>query len=144
MKDLTFQHVKWFPSRYILKGCTILLSRLSHIQLFTAPWTVVHQNPLSLEFSRQEYWRGLPLLTLWDCPNPGIEPLSLMSPASEGRFFISGPPEKPLLKGYAFLKGGEWFCSLSFLPLKKNLKLYRYTSWIVLLNIKLWGQMSPW
>ena len=53
MKDLTFQHVKWFPSRYILKACTIVLSHFSHIQLFTAPWTVVHQNPLSMEFSRQ-------------------------------------------------------------------------------------------
>ena len=33
---------------------------LSHVQLFAAPWTVAHQVPLSMEFSRQEYWRGLP------------------------------------------------------------------------------------
>ena len=43
--------------------------------------------PLSMEFSRQEYWSGLPFPTPEDLPNPGIEPASLVSPAFEGGFF---------------------------------------------------------
>ena len=43
------------------------------MQLFAAPWTVAHQAPLSMEFSRQEYWSGLP----GDLSDPGIEPMSL-------------------------------------------------------------------
>ena len=45
------------------------------------PWTVAHQAPLSMEFSRQEYWSGLPCPPLGDLPNPGIEPMSPVSPA---------------------------------------------------------------
>ena len=44
-------------------------------------WTVAHQAPLSMGFSRQEYWSGLPSPPPGDLPNPGIEPVSLMSPA---------------------------------------------------------------
>ena len=44
-------------------------------------WTVACQAPLSMEFSRQEYWSGLPFHTLGDLPNPGIKPTSLASPA---------------------------------------------------------------
>ena len=40
------------------------------------PWTVAHQAPLSLGFSRQEYWSGLPFPSPWDLPDPGIEPRS--------------------------------------------------------------------
>ena len=40
------------------------------------PWTVAHQAPLSMGFSRQEYWSGLPCPFPWDLPNPGIEPRS--------------------------------------------------------------------
>ena len=50
---------------------------LSHVQLFATPWTVAHQAPLSLEFSRQEYWSGLPCPAPGDLPNPGVEPRSL-------------------------------------------------------------------
>ena len=39
--------------------CVCVLRHFSHVQLFTAPWTVAHQAPLSMEFSRQEYWSGL-------------------------------------------------------------------------------------
>ena len=42
-----------------------------------APWTIAHQAPLSMGFSRQEYWSGLPFPTLGDLPNPGFEPKSL-------------------------------------------------------------------
>ena len=47
---------------------------LSHVQLFVTPWTVAHHAPLSVEFSRQEYWSGLPFPSSVDLPNPGIEP----------------------------------------------------------------------
>ena len=47
---------------------------LSRVQLFATPWTVAHQAPLSMEFSRQEYWSGLPFPSPGDLPDPGIEP----------------------------------------------------------------------
>ena len=51
---------------------------LSSVQLFASPWTVAYQAPQSMEFSRQEYWSGLPFLSLGDLPKPGIEPESLI------------------------------------------------------------------
>ena len=51
-------------------------------------WTVAHQAPLSMEFSRQEYWSGLPCPPPEDLPNPETEPASLMSPALAGGFFV--------------------------------------------------------
>ena len=54
------------------------------------PWTVVaHQAPLSIGFSRQQYWSELPLPSPGDLPNLGIEPESLASPALAGRFFTT-------------------------------------------------------
>ena len=53
------------------------------------PWTVAHQAPLSMGFSRQEYWRGLPFLPPGDLPDPGIEPASLASPALAGVLFTT-------------------------------------------------------
>jgi len=47
---------------------------LSRVRLFTAPWTLAYQAPLSIEFSRQEHWSGLPFPSPGDLPNPGIEP----------------------------------------------------------------------
>ena len=54
---------------------------LSHVWLFMTPWMVAHQAPLSMEFSRQEYWNGLPFPTPGDLPNPGMELISPTSPA---------------------------------------------------------------
>ena len=62
---------------------------LSHVQLFAAPCTVAHQAPLSMEFSRQEYWSRLPFPTPGDLPDPGIKPLSPAFPALAGRFFTT-------------------------------------------------------
>ena len=60
------------------------------------PWTVAHQVRLSMGFSRQEYWSGLPCPPLGGFPDPGIEPTSLMSQALSGGFFLrSEPPGKP-------------------------------------------------
>ena len=68
---------------------------LSHVQLFVTPWAVAHQAPLSVEFSRQEYWSGLPFPAPGDLPAPGVEPMSLSSPALAGEFFTTAPPGKP-------------------------------------------------
>ena len=53
-----------------------VLSRFSHVQLFVTPWTVAHQAALSMGFSRQEYWNGLPFPSPGDLPNSGIKPRS--------------------------------------------------------------------
>ena len=53
-----------------------LISHFSHILLFVTLWTVAHQVPQSMRFSRQENWNGLPCPSPWDCPDPGIKPAS--------------------------------------------------------------------
>ena len=68
-----------------------MLSCFSHVQLFAALWFVAHQAPLSMGFSRQEYWIGLPFPSLGDLPNPGIEPTCPMAPCIAGGFFITVP-----------------------------------------------------
>ena len=73
-------------------GC-IVLSHFSHVQLFVTLWTVACQAPPSMEFSRQEYWSGLPFPSPGDLPYPGIK---LRSPALQGDSLLSEPPEKPL------------------------------------------------
>ena len=57
---------------------------LSLVPVFVIPWTVARQAPLSMEFSRQEYWSGLSFPSLGDVPDPGIKPTS---PALAGGFF---------------------------------------------------------
>ena len=64
----------------------------SRVKLFTTPWTVARQASLSMGFSRQEYWSGLPCPPPEDLPNPGMELKSLSSPASSGGFFTPAPP----------------------------------------------------
>ena len=69
--------------------CMCVLSCFSHVQLCATLWTVALQAPLSMGFSWQEYWSGLPCPPPGDLPNPGIEPTSLMSPALAGGFFTT-------------------------------------------------------
>ena len=64
---------------------------LSHVQLFATPWTVACQIPLSMGFSRQEYWSELPFPSPGDLPNPGIEPRSALQADPSP----SEPPGKP-------------------------------------------------
>ena len=65
---------------------------LSHVRLFATPWTVAYQVPLSMGFSRQEYWSGLPFPSPGDLPDPGIDP---GSPALQADALLSekGPSE---------------------------------------------------
>ena len=67
-----------------------VLSRFSHVQLLAC------QDPLSMGFSRQEYWSGLSFPSPGDLPDPGIEPASPIAPALADGFFITKPPGKPL------------------------------------------------
>ena len=60
---------------------------LNCVQLFVTPQTVAHQAPLSMKFSRQEYWSGLPFPSPGDLPDPGIKSASLVSPSLTNRFF---------------------------------------------------------
>ena len=60
------------------------------------PWTVARQAPLSMGFSRQEYWSGWPFPPPGDLPDQGIKPVSPASPALAGRFFTTEPSVKPM------------------------------------------------
>ena len=69
--------------------CCAVLSHFSRVQLFVTLWTAARQVSLSMGFSRQEYWSGLPCPPPGDRPNPGIKPMSLMPPALTGGFFTT-------------------------------------------------------
>ena len=69
-----------------------VLNCFNHVQLFATPWTVAHQAPLSMGFSRQEYWSGLPCPSSGYLPDPGIKPVPRPSPALAVR---SLPPLAP-------------------------------------------------
>ena len=71
-----------------------VLSHLSHVRLFETLWTIAHEAPLSMRFSRKEYWSGLPCPPPRDLPNPGIKPASLMSPALAGGFFTTSTTQE--------------------------------------------------
>ena len=66
-----------------------VLSPSSHVPLFATPWTIAHQAPLSIGFSRQEYWSRLPCPPPGDLPDPGTEPTTLKSPALAGKLFTT-------------------------------------------------------
>ena len=66
-----------------------MLSCFSCVRPFVILWTVACQAPLSMEFSRQEYWSGLPCPPTGDLPNPGIKSTSLTTPAVADGFFAT-------------------------------------------------------
>ena len=69
--------------------------------IVVTPWTVACQAPLSMGFLRQEYWSGLPFPFPGDLPHPGVEPVSLTSPALVGGFFTTELSGKPLTHLYS-------------------------------------------
>ena len=78
------------PGRdYLELVCACMLSHFSCVRLFVTLRTIGHQAPMSMGFSRQEYWSGLLCLPPGDLPNPGTEPTCLKSPALAGRFFTT-------------------------------------------------------
>ena len=72
-----------------------MVSCFSHVQLFVSLWTVAREDPLSMEFSRQEYWSGLPCSPPGDLPDPGVKPTSLVSPACADGSLPLAPTGKP-------------------------------------------------
>ena len=89
-------HLCWTfrsKTRKFLKRVHVcVLSRFSHVQLFTTPRTVTCQAPLSMDFSRQEYWSGWLCSPSGNLPNPGIEP---RSPTLQADSLMPEPPGKP-------------------------------------------------
>ena len=85
-------HTRFLPSYNVGLVCNSMshAHTLSCVRLFATPWTTAHQVPLSMEFSRQEYWSGLPFPTPGNLPHPGTKPTSLASPVLAGRFFTTG------------------------------------------------------
>ena len=83
--------------RILVVGCLVRtpcmrfmrVKLLSQVQLWMIPWTVACQAPLSMGYSSQEYWSGLPSTPPENLPNPGMEPTFLMSPALAGGFFTT-------------------------------------------------------
>ena len=63
-------------------------------------WTIAQQAPLFIGLSRQEHWSGLPCPPPGDHPNPGIEPVSLRSPALAGGFFTASATENQSLRSF--------------------------------------------
>ena len=82
--------------------CSYLIMKVfvSCVQLFVTAWTVAHQGPLFMGFSRQEYRRGLPFPSLRDLHDPGTEP---RSPALQADSLLSEPQKKPLFQLYFFI-----------------------------------------
>ena len=84
---------------------------LSHTQsclTLATPWTVARQAPLSMGFSRQYYWSGLPCLPPGDLPDPGTKPASLMSPALGGRFFTTSATWEAPTRSPALQADSSW------------------------------------
>ena len=85
--------------------CKAQCAKLLQLCLFETLWMVACQAPLSLGFSRQEYWSGLPYPPPGDPPDPGIEPRSLMSPALAGGLFTTSA---------TLVKHKTWYASSRF------------------------------
>ena len=98
-----------------------------HVWLFVTPWTTAHQAPLSMGFSRQEYWSGLPCPPPGDFPGSGTEPGSLMSPASAGRFFTMS---------------ATWDAPFSSLPLPNKYFMFNWLYYVSSTkHLKKWHQV---
>ena len=74
----------------------VKVKSISCVQLFSLLWAVTHQAPLSMGFSRQEYWSGLPFPSPGDLTNPGVEPIHAMSPVLQAYSLPIEPSGKPV------------------------------------------------
>ena len=116
---------------------------LSHFSLSDSAtlWTIVRQAPLSMGFSRQQYWGGWPSPPPGDLPNPGIEFLSLLSPALPGGFFTTGATweaQKYLImskRGMSWLRLSQRFSSVMIIVTDRGPTMFQevhYTLFIYL------------
>ena len=87
MENMTIHSLQASPLYFFVYK--VKVKSLSRVRLFAIPWTVVYQASLSMGFSRQEYWSGLPFPSPGDLPDPGIKP---RSPALQGDALPSEPP----------------------------------------------------
>ena len=99
---MIFLPILYSFSKCILSECGV--SHFSCVQLFATLWTVAHQAPLSMEFSRQEHWNGLPCPPPGDLPDPGIKPVCSTSAALASGFFPTSAPGKPTFYVHDTLK----------------------------------------
>ena len=76
LKGILWGGYYYYMGLQIWKHRKLKVKSLSHVRLFATPWTVAHQAPPSMGFSRQEYWSGLPFPSPGDLPNAGIKPRS--------------------------------------------------------------------
>ena len=74
------------------ESLSMKVKSLSHVRLFATPWTVAYQAPLSMGFSRHQYWSGLPFPSPGDLPDPRVESVS---PTLQADALLSEPPGKP-------------------------------------------------
>ena len=81
---------RWFLYQLNHQG-SCMLNRFIRVQIFATLWTIACQAPLSIGFSRQEYWSELQCPPPGDLPDPGIESTSLVSPALAGGFVTTSP-----------------------------------------------------
>ena len=117
----------------------------SHVWFFVTPWTVAPQAPPSMDFSRQEYWSGLPFPSPGYLPDPGIEPVS---PALAGEFFTTKPPGQSGM-GLRVCEIRVFFLQLCLRQIWKSraqLRAFAYTlslltTWMIW---KLTGPTSKW
>ena len=108
-KPNTFQSIMsgWEFLSYFYLGIRSMLecvlSHFSRVRFFVTLWTVACKAPLSMRFPRQEYWSVLPCPSSGDRPDPGIEPMSLESPALAGRLFTTSATWEVPISVYMFL-----------------------------------------
>ena len=104
------------------------MKSLSCVQLFATPWTVAHQAPPSVEFSRQEYWSGLSFPSPGDLPDLGIEP---RSPTLKADALPSEPPGKSIyihIHSFSLLSGipvYDYFITYLFISYLQTFRLFR-------------------
>ena len=112
-------------------------------QLFADPWTVACQAPLSTQFPRHGYWRGMPLPPPGDLPNPGIKPTSL---ALAGGFFSTEPPGKPNRADEAFNRVEEYYAKdapqVGSPSYESGKRSWSHSIWSFPTNFCVWGKSS--
>ena len=126
--------------------CTCVLSHFSPVQLFATLWTVAHQVPLSMEFSRQEYWRRLSCPPPGDHPDPGIELVSPAAPALQEDFLLLSHQGSPIVISSTFC------CSCQSFPISREQNLtplcvsksfsYCYIYWASIRRRASWGKQK--
>ena len=110
-----------------------VLSHFSLVQLFANLWTVAPQAPLSLGFSRQEYWSGLPCLPPGELPDPGIERTSLRSPALASGFLTTSATLPMITSKISQLVQQLLSQRVQLKLRKKSLESFRIWAWTCLI-----------